>query len=101
MADREKKKKRRGKHAEGAVEGQQPSARPPEAAGRQVYPPTGAPQGQVPPGVPPLPQGGVPGTEPPPQQPAAPNVPPAQVGAPPTFAGAPTAPPAVVPQAQP
>jgi hypothetical protein len=45
MRDKEKKTKRRGRHAEGAAEeaGYQqvaPGARPPDLAGRQVYPPT-------------------------------------------------------------
>jgi hypothetical protein len=47
MAREEKKRRRRGKHVEGEPQPEQgadmaPEARPPEAAGRQVFPPTGA-----------------------------------------------------------
>jgi len=70
MADKEKKKKKRGRHAEGAGEPEGQVARPPEMAGRQIYPPVGQPPGtgQF---VQPAPPGQVPAQQPPVMQPPA------------------------------
>jgi hypothetical protein len=121
MSDKEKRVRWRGKHSKGSAQGEgfeplQPEARPPEMAGRQVYPPTGEgyiPQGVMPPPVPgqpqppvqpmqqpPLvpPQGPMPAQPPVQPQPQAFEPDPAQPVVPPLVAEPPQVP--VVPQAQ-